>query len=181
MGILLESDGILAFHRCRSTWRDRCSHDPCAHNVSHGQESAFSSHEFLGLIIPIDFTLGLFLSISGLFLPTETHFSGASRHKHPEGPALAEMLADPIGVLPQGYETQREEGSSSWWMTPLWSPFLSRINDVIGILMELSYGGPVTSYVDHSRAGPGRNNRKILESVIDIKCDPNPNSDSSHL
>lgn len=57
----------------------------------------------------LDFTLGLYLFIGGLFLPTETHFSGASRHKHPEGPELAEMLADPIGVLPQGYKTQRRE------------------------------------------------------------------------
>lgn len=118
----------------------------------------------MGAHYSLDFTLGLFLSISGLFLPTETHFSGASRHKHPEGPELAEMLADAIGVLPHGYETQREGGSSYWGMTSLWDPVLSRINDVIGILMELSHGGPVTSYMDHSHAGPGRKHRKILVS-----------------
>lgn len=122
------------------------------------------SQYFIGTHYSLDFTLGLFLSISGLFLPTETHFSGASRHVHPEGSELAEMLADAIVVLPQGYKTQREEGLSNWGMTSLWGPVLSRTNNVIGILMELSHGGPVTSYMGHSHAGPGRKHRKILVS-----------------
>ena len=67
MGILPESDGILAFHRCRSPWRDRCSRDPCALTAPHGQESACSSRDFLGLIIPLILPLDFFYPLVDYF------------------------------------------------------------------------------------------------------------------
>lgn len=65
----------------------------------------------------------------------------------------------------------------------MWSPVLRRISDVAGIpdgaftwgFWRTKYGAAERG---HSHARPGRNNRKILESVMDIRCDTNTTSDS---